>query len=56
MKIKVTGYIDSADLNAEYVDEGHDMGLSTEGYDALSSGMESFNISDLSDLRFVRLP
>jgi len=32
MRIKVTGYLDTDDLEPEHVDESHEMGLSEEGF------------------------
>jgi hypothetical protein len=33
MKIKVIGYLDTQDIEEEYVDLNHDMGLSSEGFE-----------------------
>jgi hypothetical protein len=48
MRIKVTGYIDTFNLDPEQVDEDHEMGLSEKGFDDLSS---EFGMS-LDDLEF----
>jgi hypothetical protein len=32
MRIKVTGYLNTEDMEPEHVDESHDMGLSEEGF------------------------
>lgn len=37
-RIKITGYVDTDDLNPEDVDLEHEMGLSSEGYDNLVTG------------------
>lgn len=40
-KLKVTGYVDSADLPAEWVDDEAQSGLSEEGYDAAMDSLIS---------------
>lgn len=51
MRIKVTGYIEADDLPFGYVDPTHEMGLSSEGYDALGSGV----VPPLDDVEFEKV-
>ena len=43
-RIKVTGYLDTADLNPEHVDLHHESGLSSEGFDFMN---DQFMLDDL---------
>ena len=43
-RIKVTGYLDTADLNPEHVDLDHESGLSSEGFDFMN---DQFMLDDL---------
>lgn len=49
MRIKITGYIDTATLSAPQLDESHPTGLSSEGYRDLMRG--SVAVCDLDELR-----
>jgi hypothetical protein len=56
MRIKITGYIDTDDLDADQVDEGHSTGLSDEGYQSLifDADGKGLRVADLSDVDAVR--
>ena len=45
-RIKVTGYIDTDELNPEYVDTSHASGLSNTGYDQLCKDMMNAGLDD----------
>ena len=47
MRIKVTGYLETDDLDPEEVDETHETGLSEEGYLRYSSGAYPLRLDDL---------
>lgn len=50
MRVKVTGYLDTNDMEPQHVDESHDMGLSEEGF--------GFYVSELGldDVQFEAEP
>lgn len=44
MRIKVTGYLDTDDLDAEHVDTSHETGLSQEGFEVMSAELDLQNL------------
>lgn len=47
-RIKVTGYLDTEEMASNHVDLNHPMGLSTEGYEALTGhGAEGLGLEDV---------
>lgn len=53
-RLKITGYIDTAELDDSHVDLDHPSGLSSEGYDDLVTG-ESGSALALTDLEDVEV-
>lgn len=51
MRIKVTGYLDTDDMDIEDVDLDHEMGLSSEGFEKWSN-----TLGMLDDIEFVQDP
>jgi hypothetical protein len=54
MRIKITGYLDTEEMDSEDVDLGHPTGLSTKGYDDVTSMEGTLRVSELEDIE-VRL-
>jgi len=54
-RIKFTGYIDAAELEDEHRDDGHESGLSEEGYDHYVTGGRSVRLSELDDITVERV-
>lgn len=50
MRIKVTGYIDTDDMELEDVDTAHPMGVSDTFYQAVATGQRS--MPDMDDIEF----
>jgi hypothetical protein len=52
-RIRVTGYLDTDDLDPDHVDLGHETGLSGRGDEAITSvfGDAQVRISELEDLK-----
>ncbi|MCY4726684.1 hypothetical protein NYO98_10380 [Nocardioides sp. STR2] len=48
-RIKVTGYLDTDDLDPEHVDTSHEMGLSTAGYEHMigADGSRGLGLDDV---------
>ena len=47
-RIKVTGYLDPEEMASDHVDLSHEMGLSSEGYEALTGyGPEGLGLEDI---------
>ena len=46
-RIKVTGWIDTTELDEEEVDLGHKYGLSNEGYERLDGELRSLGLDDV---------
>jgi hypothetical protein len=51
-RIKVTAYMDPDDLNEEYVDLDHDMGLSNDGYEFYAGVTGETPLGPLGDIEF----
>lgn len=49
-RIKVTGYIDTRDIDPEHLDLDHDTGLSSEGFDFMAGQVQ------MDDLDFALEP
>lgn len=51
-RIKITGYLDTEELDAEHVDLDDKTGLSEAGYEAVTTyeGQPPYKIADLTDV------
>lgn len=51
-RLKITGYIETDELDPEYVDPDHPTGLTSEGYDNLIGGEMGLplKLTDLEDV------
>jgi len=54
-RIKITGYIDTDELEQDEVDTSHEMGLSVEGYEAAVGidGGGGWSFTRMNDVEFV---